>query len=469
LNSERPCCLLNVVAIVSLHPTPTPLSMKHTHKAFLFTASMLPCACSFGRHGVIDIAGAQQRRCLAASASTNHFHTDDWRSHPDLNIRLDFDTWVVPSRHVQTVLQSKNLLPDETLDLRKKIRLVQPYNATHQLVLRKHDCNNDQNVAALLHSLQIQEGPTHSIQLDPSYFTSLHILQSVLPVSPPTSYEQVGHVAHLNVREQHLPYRHVIAEVFLETLPSIETVVMKVGQVEGPYRTYDLEVLAGRNDTQVTVVEDGLSIHFDLRKVYWCSRLAGERQYLLRQFKKGDTIVDVFSGVGGLCLLAAKKLNANVHANDWNPHAIESLREASQRYNLNIATTCGDSYEFLVDLGLSWDILPHHVVMNYPLEAPSFLSALRWWRVPKRKGAIIPTVHVYTFVRGPVETAIDLVAHNLLPEGNEPTPNRKQHLDELKCEVRAREIRDVAPGKVVVCVSFKATAQLLRHMQGDYV
>jgi tRNA G37 N-methylase Trm5 len=60
----------------------------------------------------------------------------------------------------------------------------------------------------------------------------------------------------------------------------------------------DSEVLAGRNDTQVTIVEDGLSLHFNLRKVYWCCRLAGKRQYLLRQFKKGETIVDVFSGVG---------------------------------------------------------------------------------------------------------------------------------------------------------------------------
>lgn len=37
----------------------------------------------------------------------------------------------------------------------------------------------------------------------------------------------------------------------------------------------------------------------------------------------------------------------------------------------------------------------------------SILNTLRWWRVPKRKDGINPTVHVYTFVRGPVETAID--------------------------------------------------------------
>lgn len=41
--------------------------------------------------------------------------------------------------------------------------------------------------------------------------------------------------------------------------------------------------------------------------------------------------------------------------------------------------------------------------------------------------------------------------------------------DELKCEVQAREIRDVATGKLVVCVGFEVTAQLLRHKQEDYV
>ena len=123
-------------------------------------------------------------------------------------------------------------------------------------------------------------------------------------------------------------------------------------------------------------------------------------------------------------------------------------------------------------MGLEWERLPNHVVMNDPLEAPSYLNALRWWRVPKKDGFSqrIPTLHVYTMVPATtprsafLQSAIDLVAHNLLPEGNEPTPNRTDHLNRLKCHVRARQVSDK-----VACVSFQATAQLLRHVQGDFV
>lgn len=175
-----------------------------------------------------------------------------------------------------------------------------------------------------------------------------------------------------------------------------------------------------------------------------------------------------------MSLAATKRFNTTVYANDVNPHAIAALQQAAKRYHVEkrIHASCGDAYEYLVDMGLEWNVLPHHVIMNYPLEATSFLTALRWWRVPRTTKAVIPTLHVYTFVvhsNHALQSAIDLVAHNLLPEGTEPTPNRTFHLNELKCKVRAREVRDVSPGKMVVCVSFKATAQLLRHMQGDYV
>ena len=49
------------------------------------------------------------------------------------------------------------------------------------------------------------------------------------------------------------------------------------------------------------------------------------------------------------------------------------------------------------------------------------------------------------------------------------TMNRWQELDALGCEVQVRETRDVAPGKVVMCVSFKATRMLIGNMQGYFV
>ena len=45
-------------------------------------------------------------------------------------------------------------------------------------------------------------------------FSSHEILQSVLPIEAvkdiPSSFEQIGHIAHLNLREEQLPYKELI-------------------------------------------------------------------------------------------------------------------------------------------------------------------------------------------------------------------------------------------------------------------
>ena len=44
----------------------------------------------------------------------------------------------------------------------------------------------------------------------------------------PSAYETVGHIAHLNLRDELLPWKHVIGQVLLDKNPSIKTVVNKV-------------------------------------------------------------------------------------------------------------------------------------------------------------------------------------------------------------------------------------------------
>ena len=97
------------------------------------------------------------------------------------------------------------------------------------------------------------------------------ILTKLLPSEaqpPPSSYEQIGHVAHLNLRSAHLPYGKLIGSVMLDRLqPSIRTVVNKLGEVGGPYRTYQVDLIAGDDDYSVHVTEHGASLYFDLTKV----------------------------------------------------------------------------------------------------------------------------------------------------------------------------------------------------------
>ena len=258
----------------------------------------------------------------------------------------------------------------------------------------------------------------------------------------------------------------------------------KCGEVGGPYRTYQVELLAGEPNYNVHVIEHNTHLYFDLTKVYWCTRLEGERTYMLQsEFRNGQVIADAFWGVGALCIRAALSKGCRIMANDLNPDAVKYCIDSTTRNGIDTSSTddtsrfrvqCGDAREFIMNLGSSISDLPDHLILNYPLDSPSFLNALRWWPSGD-KILVSPRVHVYTFARGDedrtaAEVAVDMVANGLLPEGGytEPSKFRGEYLNSLGCDVKAREIRDAAPGKLVIRVSFSVTRVLLRRMQGDY-
>ncbi|KAK6157449.1 hypothetical protein DH2020_011697 [Rehmannia glutinosa] len=159
------------------------------------------------------------------------------------------------------------------------------------------------------------------------YWQLNEVLEALLPkgMITPSAFETVGHIAHLNLRDEHLQYKKLIAKVVLDkNRPKIQTVVNKVDAIHNDFRTMQLEVLAGNNSLVTTVVENGLRFHVDLAAVYWNSRLATERQRLLSCFTHRDVVCDVFSGVGPIAISAAKKVKY-VYANDLNPCAVEYL------------------------------------------------------------------------------------------------------------------------------------------------
>merc|ERR1711976_193343 len=104
---------------------------------------------------------------------------------------------------------------------------------------------------------------------------------------------------------------------------------------------------------------------------------------------------------------------------------------------------------------------PHHLMLNFPLASVDFLHNIKHWPIEKLS-EILPTVHVYTFARGDAETnktpadvSKEMVAIGLLPNLGASGEDSVKVLDDLGCNVRAREVRDVAPGKVVMWVTFQ--------------
>ena len=70
----------------------------------------------------------------------------------------------------------------------------------------------------------------HDVHLTEKNFTMTEMFKHILPpnIDPPSSFEIIGHIAHLNLRAEHLPYRHQIGEIILKKCPTLRTVVNKV-------------------------------------------------------------------------------------------------------------------------------------------------------------------------------------------------------------------------------------------------
>lgn len=98
----------------------------------------------------------------------------------------------------------------------------------------------------------------YTVSLDWTHVSLDEILKEILPKDVgdiPSSFETVGHIAHLNLRDSALPYKHVIGEVFIAKNPLIRTVVNKTSTIETEFRTFPMEVIAGEDNLSAEVVK----------------------------------------------------------------------------------------------------------------------------------------------------------------------------------------------------------------------
>lgn len=85
------------------------------------------------------------------------------------------------------------------------------------------------------------------------------------------------------------------------------------------------EVLAGENGMETEVKQYGARFKLDYGLVYWNSRLEHEHMRLSSLFKPGETVCDMFAGIGPFAIPAAQK-GCFVYANDLNPDSVRYLK-----------------------------------------------------------------------------------------------------------------------------------------------
>ncbi|OAQ95902.1 hypothetical protein LLEC1_07101, partial [Akanthomyces lecanii] len=136
----------------------------------------------------------------------------------------------------------------------------------------------------------------YNINIDYSLWSYVDVMRSILPEELqgeiPSGFNTAGHVAHLNLRDQYLPYKHIIAQVIIDKNPGIKT--------------------------------------FDYAKVYWNSKLGTEHQRITALFQPGEVVADVMAGIGPFAVPAGKK-GVFVWANDKNPASYRYLTDIIQR------------------------------------------------------------------------------------------------------------------------------------------
>ncbi|EPR79295.1 hypothetical protein SLOPH_1701, partial [Spraguea lophii 42_110] len=254
-----------------------------------------------------------------------------------------------------------------------------------------------------------------------------------------SSFEQVGSILHLNLKDEQLSYGNIIGEILLNEIKNITTVITKIGIIENVHRCYNYKILAGENNLKTIHKEMNNKFFINLEHVYWCSKLQNERMDLIENFKKNDIVLDTTCGVGPISIPAMKK-GCIVYCNDINPFAIECLKE-----NIKINKISNRSFVYNLDAKIFLEefdtkIKVNHFVFNLPEVSLKFIKFLEHLN---DEGII----HAYFFCRKEISVR-----------------------DFLKTEIQAyiedeyiKEIRTVSPKKKMYKLTIKLKDYLKRR------
>ena len=168
-----------------------------------------------------------------------------------------------------------------------------------------------------------------------------------------------------------------IADAVMASDVPCETVLNRASPIEGELRVRRWDVLAG-TDTETVHREYGHEFLLDVAEVYFSPRLATERHRVIEQVDAGESVVDMFAGVGPYAVPMAAR-GADVVACDLNERAVEYLRENAARNGVadRVTAVAGDVRDLVGGAGddaVDYADAADRLVMNLPHSADAFLD-----------------------------------------------------------------------------------------------
>ena len=203
------------------------------------------------------------------------------------------------------------------------------------------------------------------------------------------SYDLVGKIAILEINRNLLKKKKIIAKVLLDTNKNIKTVVRKVGEHKGEYRTQNYEFLLGEKKFETLHKENGVLLNLNIKKVYYSPRSSNERLRISTLVKTSESVLVMFSGIGVCPLVISKHSSAReIYGIEINPDACKYAdKNLKLNHIKNVKFFCCDVKKVLPKLNKKFD----RIIMPLPKTSSDFIElALKFLN---KKGFI----HFYCF------------------------------------------------------------------------
>ena len=230
--------------------------------------------------------------------------------------------------------------------------------------------------------------------------TLMQTLENKLPphllASLPQAFDIIGDIAIVEIPPELKPYENLIGEAILKTHKTSKRSCQSRRHQRNLPHSRITTFIAGEQKTQTVHREFGCQYHVDVAKAYFSPRLSHEHERVASLVQDGETVVDLFAGVGPFSVLIAKKNpTVKVYAVDLNPDAVELLKVNVRvnRVENRVFPILGDARQIAAT---KLKGVADRVIMNLPETAIDFVDAA--CQAIKPEGGII---HFYAFVRSP--------------------------------------------------------------------
>ena len=164
-----------------------------------------------------------------------------------------------------------------------------------------------------------------------------------------SAFDQIGDIIVIRIPDLLLAKKKVIGETLLKEVSTARSIFYQSSDVSGDFRTRTLELLAGEDKTETEYKEFGCRFLVDVEKAFFSPRLSTERERIADVVKDGETVINMFGGVGMFSILAAKNKKCTVYNIDINPIASKLCEKNISMNKLtgNIISLNGDASQIV--------------------------------------------------------------------------------------------------------------------------